>query len=430
MRGLHRELERHALILAESVAKSAEPLVETNSYRDLQRLVDRFKNGEQLAGIAIYGIGGDVLAISSGLKAHLDRLPSAALQSLEDGLTHQAFLDLGPDSMRVPMHVVALPLRSNLTVIGVLAVFHDTTYIDRQAAALWRRALVGVAIQTLLIGFITLLMIRWGFGRPLVRMTQWLREQRTGAPTGDLRISEPVEFEPLTREVTRLASSLVAARAAAENEARLRESAESNWTAERLRVFVQSRLGGDRLFAVSNREPYEHVHGQDGIRLRGSRQRPGDGAGTGPARLRWHLDRAGHRRRRPTKSWTNPAACAFHPNILSTRSRRVWLTPEEERGFYLGFANEGLWPLCHIAHTRPTFRVDDWEVYREVNHKFADAVLDEIADEAISGRVGAGLSLCAAAADDQATPTRCSRGDFLAYSLAQFRSVRHLPVAA
>ncbi len=380
MRGLHRELERHALILAESVAKSAEPLVETSSYRDLQRLVDRFKDGEQLAGIAIYGIGGDVLAISSGLKAHLDRLPSAALQSLEDGLTHQAFLDLGPDSMRVPMHVVALPLRSNLTVIGVLAVFHDTTYIDRQAAALWRRALVGVAIQTLLIGFITLLMIRWGFGRPLVRMTQWLREQRTGAATGGLRISEPVEFEPLTREVTRLASSLVAARAAAENEARLRESAESNWTAELLRVFVQSRLGGDRLFAVSNREPYEHVYGQDGIRC----VVPASGLVTALEPVlrachgTWIAQATGDADDQVVDGAGRVRVPPEHPQYTL---RRIWLTPEEERGFYLGFANEGLWPLCHIAHTRPTFRVDDWEVYREVNHKFADAVVDEIADE-------------------------------------------------
>jgi trehalose 6-phosphate synthase len=60
---------------------------------------------------------------------------------------------------------------------------------------------------------------------------------------------------------------------------------------------------------------------------------------------------------------------------------RVWLTKEEEQGFYLGFANEGLWPLCHIAHTRPTFRVEDWECYQAVNQKFAGTLLDEIRSE-------------------------------------------------
>ena len=260
-RGLKRELERHALVLAESLAKSAEPLVQTSSYQELQQMVDRFKDQEQFAGIAVYSVGGDLLAISSGLNALLDKLPAPVSQTLSDGLTHAGFVQLGGDSM----HVVALPLRNDPTVIGVLAVFHNATYIDVQAGALWRRALIGVAIQTFLIGAITLLTIRWGLGRPLLRLTQRLRALRTGTAGGDSGIFEPGEFEPLTREVRHLASSLVAARAAAEEEARLRELADSNWTAERLRVFVQARLNGDRLFVVSNREPYEHVRRPEGI---------------------------------------------------------------------------------------------------------------------------------------------------------------------
>ena len=59
--------------------------------------------------------------------------------------------------------------------------------------------------------------------------------------------------------------------------------------------------------------------------------------------------------------------------------RRVWLSTAEEEGYYYGFANEGLWPLCHIAHTRPLFRASDWEQYQAVNRKFADAVVEEMA---------------------------------------------------
>jgi trehalose 6-phosphate synthase len=58
--------------------------------------------------------------------------------------------------------------------------------------------------------------------------------------------------------------------------------------------------------------------------------------------------------------------------------RRVWLSTEEEAGYYDGFANEGLWPLCHIAHTRPIFRASDWEWYQRVNEKFAAALLEEM----------------------------------------------------
>jgi trehalose 6-phosphate synthase len=58
--------------------------------------------------------------------------------------------------------------------------------------------------------------------------------------------------------------------------------------------------------------------------------------------------------------------------------KRVWLSRAEEDGYYYGFANEGLWPLCHIVHARPTFRPEDWTQYQAVNHKFAAAVLEEM----------------------------------------------------
>jgi trehalose-6-phosphate synthase len=72
---------------------------------------------------------------------------------------------------------------------------------------------------------------------------------------------------------------------------------------------------------------------------------------------------------------------AVPPDHPKYSLRRVWLTPEQEEGFYLGFANEGIWPLCHIAHTRPTFRSEDWQHYREVNHLFAEAFLEEAKGE-------------------------------------------------
>jgi trehalose 6-phosphate synthase len=69
---------------------------------------------------------------------------------------------------------------------------------------------------------------------------------------------------------------------------------------------------------------------------------------------------------------------AVPPGEESYVLRRVWLTREEEQGYYYGFANEGLWPLCHIAHTRPVFRDEDWRHYRLVNERFADAVCSEV----------------------------------------------------
>ena len=66
------------------------------------------------------------------------------------------------------------------------------------------------------------------------------------------------------------------------------------------------------------------------------------------------------------------------PDTQTYTLRRIWLSPDEERRYYNGFANEGLWPLCHIAHVRPIFRSDDWAEYRAVNARFADAIADEL----------------------------------------------------
>jgi trehalose 6-phosphate synthase len=68
---------------------------------------------------------------------------------------------------------------------------------------------------------------------------------------------------------------------------------------------------------------------------------------------------------------------AVPPGSPAYQLRRVWLSSEEERGYYYGFANEGLWPLCHVAHVRPVFRSSDWEQYVKVNRKFARTLIDE-----------------------------------------------------
>jgi len=375
-RGLDRELGRHALVLAETLSKSAQPLLKNHSYRDLERLVDQFENREQIAGVVVLNMAGEPVAVSSRLAPRLDNYPEPVRQALQDGLTHAGFVSLGGD----PLHVIAMPLRDEPLVIGVLAIFHDAAYIQQQSAALWRRALIGVAIQTFLIALITLLTIRIGIARPLKRTTEWLRELRTGTEPHASEMPQKGEFAPLTREASQLASSLREARAAAEREAHLRESAESNWTAERLRVFVRGRLGGDHLVAVSNREPYEHVHRDNTIQCRV----PASGLVTALEPVlcacegTWIAQATGDADR---ETVNEAGRVRVPPENNQYTLRRVWLTQEEEQGFYFGFANEGLWPLCHIAHTRPIFRSSDWEAYHTVNQHFAAAVLEEIARE-------------------------------------------------
>src|SRR5262249_12966996 len=68
------------------------------------------------------------------------------------------------------------------------------------------------------------------------------------------------------------------------------------------------------------------------------------------------------------------------PDAPEYTLRRVWLSAEEEKKYYNGFANEGLWPLSHIVHVRPRFRSEDWAAYRRVNARFAEAAAAELTD--------------------------------------------------
>jgi trehalose-6-phosphate synthase len=108
--------------------------------------------------------------------------------------------------------------------------------------------------------------------------------------------------------------------------------------------------------------------------------------------------------------------------------RRIWLTPQEEQGYYYGFANEGLWPLCHVAHVRPVFRESDWEHYREVNQRFADAVVAEArSDDPVVLVQDYHFALLPAMV--RAPAAARHHPDLLAHPLAEPGIVRHLPVA-
>jgi trehalose 6-phosphate synthase len=370
---MRRDLERHALMLGESLARAAEPLVSERSQDALQKLVERFKDRESVSGIAAYDASGAPLALTPGLDTILGQ-PEAVQQALHNGWARSEFVQSGAG----PVHIVALPLRNGAEVIGALAMVHDASYIESRAGSLWRRELLGVGMQTIFIVTITLLLVHLSVRRPMMHMAQWLRDLRTGSAAPQPGLAG--DFEPIAREVTQLASSLSEARAAAQEEARLRDSAESTWTTERLRVFVENRLGSSRLFAVSNREPYEHVHRNGSIES----VMPASGLVTALEPIlracdgTWIAQGTGDADRETVDAMDHVRVPPDNPQYTL---RRVWLSDEEERGFYYGFANEGIWPLCHIAHTRPIFRGEDWRCYREVNHKFAEALLEEIAPE-------------------------------------------------
>ncbi|HEY7314334.1 MAG TPA: trehalose-6-phosphate synthase [Gemmataceae bacterium] len=152
------------------------------------------------------------------------------------------------------------------------------------------------------------------------------------------------------------------------------------WTSERLEEVARTRLAGLRLIVVANREPFLHVYEGEEIRLK----KPASGLATALDPVMracsgvWVAHGSGDADHAVADAQGRVPVPPDNPTYLL---RRVWLSKQEEQGYYYGFANEALWPLCHVAYTRPRFDAGDWEQYQRVNRKFAEAVLEEVTGE-------------------------------------------------
>ena len=58
-------------------------------------------------------------------------------------------------------------------------------------------------------------------------------------------------------------------------------------------------------------------------------------------------------------------------------SSKVQLTAAEVEGFYFGFSNRTIWPLFHYFLEYSEFELASWNIYKQVNQKFADAILEK-----------------------------------------------------
>ena len=372
-RAMRSEVSARSELLAESLKVSVEPLIEQRQSKELSRLVQGFRSRERLEGIAIYDDRGALLDTNSDFARKLNAVPPIVDQVIAQNQGAGSFFDFN----QTLFHGYALPLHRKGKVKAVLAVFTNAAFIRAESSAIWWVSFLRVLFEMLIIAGITFLLIRWAFIGKIDVMTAWMRNLRAGNAPLRPPVPEWDVFNPLMREMTHMARSLRLAQAMAEEEARLRDAAESLWTSERLRVYVQSKLEDTRLFAVSNREPYEHFHRGREIAW----QVPASGLVTALEPILRACD----------GTWIAHGAAdadaetvdehdrlRVPPEAPQYTLRRVWLSKEEIEGYYYGFANEGMWPLCHIAHTRPTFRTEDWDHYQAVNHKFAKAVVEEM----------------------------------------------------
>ncbi len=253
-------------------------------------------------------------------------------------------------------------------LVASVVLLHDMSFIDRRSQDT-RRYLIGlIAVLGFVIAVITMVVAQlswrgWVNGVRAIMRGEGLLTPLLPAP-----------------ELAPFASDLRARLRDLEDEYRRAQGPEVEWTAERLRTLLRTQLSGDQVIVVSNREPYIHERDAQGVVVK----RPASGLVTAVEPVMracsgtWVAHGSGSADREVVDACDRVLVPPGHDDYWL---RRIWLTPEEEQGYYYGFANEGMWPLCHVAHVRPVFRESDWAIYRAVNQRFADAVVAEARSE-------------------------------------------------
>jgi trehalose 6-phosphate synthase len=151
------------------------------------------------------------------------------------------------------------------------------------------------------------------------------------------------------------------------------------WTRESLSELVREKLADYLFVVVSNREPY--IHSFSGRKIVCWVPASGLTVALDPVMQACGGTWVAHGSGDADKEVVDEEnKVRVPPDKLRYYLKRVWLSKEEEDGYYHGFSNEALWPLCHIVYTRPLFEESDWNTYQKVNEIFAQSVLDEIGD--------------------------------------------------
>ncbi len=371
---------RHSLVRLWPDASSDMPEGDPAAIRDL---LDALTHDERILAAAACSIDGTLVAVTDDYPAVIscEELLAAARSAGADGGWGDVAREI--EHQGGPLHVSAIPLVQTMRgplaaekravdeiagvddasqpgarTLGVVILVHDLAFALRREQRVQTIILGGFVVLAAAASIATIVAARlaWrGWTSEVVRFLRGGGQRR--------------EFQPILRDVRELIERIGAERAL--------DADGGAWTPARLKHTLTQHLHGERVIMLANREPYVHNRTSDGsITV----LHPASGLVTAMEPVMracsgvWVAHGSGSADRETVDAHQR---VRVPPGEESYEIRRVWLTPDQERGYYYGFSNEGLWPLCHIADARPTFRHEDWEHYQRVNRLFADAVCDE-----------------------------------------------------
>lgn len=371
---LNEELRLRTTVLSKTFKEAVEAYLERTDQPDrIQRFIEKYQGHKRLIGLVVDMKEGPRIAFPSEL-AKEEWFKTESLKAMEENTS----VDVNSKwhGQKVNYHVV--PLVNGDKVVGALGLIHDRTYIVIQIREFWKNSALTFSILAAILSMISLIVIRWSVTGPIARIASMIQKSVGGNPKAEPK--EQGDIEKLLYGVSHMAASLKAAKLDLVEQSRLVNAEGTVWTKERLKDYLQVQLRGKQLYVISNREPY--IHRKKGNEIECITPASGVVTALDPVLQAtgglWIAHGAGDKDRETVDKGNKVRVPPWKPSFTL---KRVWLTAEEEQGYYYGFSNEGLWPLCHISHVRPVFKIEDWNYYKAVNHKFAEALIEELDDD-------------------------------------------------
>lgn len=357
LRWFIRDIEIRATLIANSVHEPVEELLRAGNQLRVAQYFNRLTQDERLYGVAFCASPTASALGTASIPAEI-----TCGEALKPGTPASRTMT----TPRGNILVSVLPFAVDNAPDGRLVLLHDMSFVQRRSEETRKYLFyffVGLGATVSLIT-VAIAQLSW---RGLVQgMRALLRGEGLLRPAA---ASYPAALRPIAQDLRALIRELEAGH-------QVRDHERLSWTPEALRTILRGDLSGEEVLVVSNREPVLHE------RLNGTTvtRRPASGVVTALEPVMracsgtWIAHGSGSADREAVDAHDRVGVPAQNP---AYQIRRVWLTSEDELGYYYGFSNEGLWPLCHIAHVRPTFRAADWDAYVRVNKIFARAVVEE-----------------------------------------------------
>jgi trehalose 6-phosphate synthase/phosphatase len=350
------DIQLRARLVMSSVEERLPTLLERDDMQGLGQFLNKIAVNQRVLAILICRGDGQLLFKTVDAPSALSCVQTSAIL---DG--HSSVLRIPTGSVQASVFDQHPPGMAPYRV----DVVYDLSFVDRRqtTAREYVMAYGGVAVLILALILVLgawLLLRRWA--NILIRDIRSRRFLDTAQ-------SAPL-WRPILRQVRKVLHEM-------EERQRLELDYRENWTPQALQHVVRDQLHSPQIVVVSNREPYMHEYGDGGAI---GVQIPASGMVTALEPVMracsgtWVAHGSGSADRDVVDRFDRVRVPPGNPSYTL---RRVWLSEAEQEGFYYGFSNEGIWPLCHLAYVRPAFRAEDWRVYESVNRRFAEVVARE-----------------------------------------------------